>query len=258
MTSPTPPADNLRSPRTWRNPSRWWVAAVVLLLIGAGLVTVGLLGRPEPPTGPAAMPQSASPSPSASQTTPIPTTKPAATASPKPSAKPTARPATRGARPATGVARSTPVALRIPAIGVSLRLSTLGLNPDGTVQVPTKDQQPGWFRLGPSPGQIGSAVILGHVDDYQGPAAFYRLKSLRQGDTVDVTLADGAVAHFAVTSVASYLKTQFPSQQVYASRGYSALQLVTCGGAFNPGTGHYLSNVVAYTTLVSTTPAGQK
>jgi sortase (surface protein transpeptidase) len=144
--------------------------------------------------------------------------------------------------------------LRIPAIGVSLRLSTLGLNPNGTVQVPTKDQTPGWFRLGPTPGQIGSAVILGHVDDYQGPAAFYRLRSLRAGDKVDVSLADGVVAHFAVTAVASYLKTQFPAQQVYASHGYRALQLVTCGGQFDAGTGHYLSNVVVYTSLVGTTP----
>jgi sortase (surface protein transpeptidase) len=135
-------------------------------------------------------------------------------------------------------------------------LSTLGLNPNGTVQVPTKDQQPGWYRLGPAPGQMGSAVILGHVDDYQGPAAFYRLRALHAGDKVDVTLASGAVAHFAVTRVATFLKTQFPSQQVYASHGFPALQLVTCGGNFNSSTGHYLSNVVAFTSLVSTTPAG--
>jgi len=147
------------------------------------------------------------------------------------------------------------VTLRIPAIGVSLTLSTLGLNPDGTVQVPGKDQAPGWFRLGPTPGQLGSAVILGHVDDYKGPAAFYKLRTLRPGDAVDVGLADGRVAHFAVRTVASYLKTQFPSRQVYASHGYAALQLVTCGGRFDAGTGHYLSNVVAYSALVSTTPA---
>jgi hypothetical protein len=73
-----------------------------------------------------------------------------------------------------------------------------------------------------------------------------------------VSLADGAVAHFAVTTVASYLKTQFPAQKVYASHGDRALQLVTCGGQFDSSTGHYLSNVVVYTSLVATTPAGQK
>lgn len=73
-----------------------------------------------------------------------------------------------------------------------------------------------------------------------------------------MSLADGAVVHFAVTTVETYAKAQFPSQKVYGSHGISGLQLVTCGGKFDAATGHYLSNVVAYTTLVSTTPAGKK
>ena len=153
------------------------------------------------------------------------------------------------------VARSVPVALRIPAIGVAVSLSTLGLNPDRTVQVPTNFQEPGWFRLGPSPGQVGSAVILGHVDSYQGPAVFFRLRSLQAGDQVEVSLADGMIARFVVNTVATYPKEQFPAQQVYASHGSSELQLVTCGGKFDTRTRSYLSNVVAYTSLVATTPA---
>lgn len=153
------------------------------------------------------------------------------------------------------VARSVPVFLRIPAIGVAVSLSTLGLNPDRTVQVPTDFAQPGWYRLGPSPGQVGSAVILGHVDSYRGPAVFFKLRSLHAGDHVEVTLADGVVAHFVVTTVASYPKAQFPAQQVYASHGFAALQLVTCGGQFDRASGHYLSNIVAYTTLLATTPS---
>jgi len=151
------------------------------------------------------------------------------------------------------VARSTPVALRIPAIGVSVSLSQLGLNLDGTVQVPTDFAQPGWFRLGPSPGQLGSAVILGHVDSYRGPAVFFRLRELQAGDLVEVSLADGTVAHFVVSTVTQYLKNEFPAQQVYGSHGVSGLQLVTCGGAFDTQARSYLSNVVAYTTLVSIT-----
>jgi sortase (surface protein transpeptidase) len=142
----------------------------------------------------------------------------------------------------------------VPAIGLNVSLSTLGLNPDGTVQVPTDIQQPGWYRLGPSPGQDGSAVILGHVDSYQGPAVFFNLRSLVAGDLVAVSLADGVSAQFEVTSVVMYLKTGFPDQQVYAGHGYSALQLVTCGGTFDARTGHYLSNVVVYTSLVTLTP----
>jgi len=155
------------------------------------------------------------------------------------------------------VDRSTPVALRIPAINLAVSLSTLGLNPDRTVQVPTDFQEPGWFDLGPSPGQVGSAVILGHVDSYQGPAVFFRLRALHPGDQVEVSLADGMIAHFMVTTVVMYPKDQFPADQVYASHGGSALQLVTCGGAFDTHTRSYLSNVVAYTTLTSVSTAAR-
>jgi sortase (surface protein transpeptidase) len=158
-------------------------------------------------------------------------------------------------RPAPGVkaaARSVPLALSIPAIDVSVPLSELGLNPDDTVQVPTSIQEPGWYEYGPSPGQVGSSVILGHVDSYQGPGVFFELRNLRPGDDVDVRLADGVIAHFVVRQVAMYLKADFPTQLVYGSHGYSALQLVTCGGVFDSQTGHYLSNIVVYTSLVST------
>jgi sortase (surface protein transpeptidase) len=150
--------------------------------------------------------------------------------------------------------RSTPLQLHIPAIGLSDPLAILGVNANGTVQVPSDIQQPGWYQFGPSPGEEGSAVILGHVDSYQGPAVFYKLGTLVAGDLIGVTLADGGTAQFKVTSVAMYLKTQFPAQLVYTSQGGSSLNLVTCGGVFDSHTGHYLSNVVVYSSLVSTTP----
>ena len=149
-------------------------------------------------------------------------------------------------------ARSVPLAMSIPAIGLSVPLSQLGINPDHTVQVPTNFQEPGWYKFGPSPGQLGSSVILGHVDSYLGPAVFFRLRSLRPGDKVDVSLADGVITHFVVRQVAMYPKADFPTLSVYGSHGYSALQLVTCGGVFDSQSRSYLSNVVVYTSLVST------
>jgi sortase (surface protein transpeptidase) len=160
---------------------------------------------------------------------------------------------TAGSAPVVA-AGSVPVSLRIPAMGVSVSLSKLGLNADKSPEVPTKYQEPGWFKLGPAPGMMGSAVILGHVDDKQGPAVFYKLGTLKAGDTVDVSLANGSIAHFAVKSVETFLKAQFPSQKVYGPHGVRGLQLVTCGGDFDKASGHYLSNVVAFTSLVSTTP----
>jgi sortase (surface protein transpeptidase) len=150
-------------------------------------------------------------------------------------------------------ARSVPVTLSIPSIGLTVPVSELGLNPNDTIQVPTDFQEPGWYRLGPSPGQRGSAIILGHVDSYQGPAVFFKLRILRPGAHVDVTLADHVITHFEVRQVAEYPKTDFPTDLVYGSHGYSGLQLITCGGVFDSQTGHYLSNIVVYTSLVSTT-----
>ncbi len=96
-------------------------------------------------------------------------------------------------------------------------------------------------------------MILGHVDNTQGPAVFFGLRTLQTGDQVTVTLADGVSVTFAVTSVAMYSKSQFPDRQVYGPDGGTALQLVTCGGAFDSSTGHYLSNIVVYTSFVSST-----
>jgi sortase (surface protein transpeptidase) len=149
-------------------------------------------------------------------------------------------------------ARSLPVTLSIPAIGLTVALSQLGLNPNGTVEVPTNFQEPGWYRYGPAPGQLGSAVILGHVDSYLGPAVFFKLRALRPGDQVEVALADGVTTHFVVRQVAMYTKAHFPTLLVYGSHGYSGLQLVTCGGVFDTQTRSYLSNVVVYTSLVAT------
>ncbi len=151
------------------------------------------------------------------------------------------------------MARSAPVALRIPAIDVDVSVSALGLNPDRTVQVPTNFGEPGWFRLGPSPGQVGSAVILGHVDSYEGPAVFYLLSALTPGDQIAVRLRNGDVAHFRVSSLATYPNADFPNERVSTSHGYAGLQLVTCGGGFDTVTQHYLGNVVVYTRLVDIT-----
>ena len=157
---------------------------------------------------------------------------------------------------ALATVRSVPLMLRIPALGMAVYLgSGLGLDLDGSVQVPTGTAQPGWFRLGPTPGQIGSSVILGHVDSRLGPGIFFQLRTLAAGDQVDVGLADGITAQFTVDAVAMYSKLDFPAQRVYGSHGSSALQLVTCGGAFDHQTGSYLSNIVVYTSLSKVIPA---
>jgi LPXTG-site transpeptidase (sortase) family protein len=156
---------------------------------------------------------------------------------------------------ARALARSAPVKIRIPAIGVDAPVMEVGRDADGTVQVPplAEHNLTGWYRYGPSPGQRGPAVILGHVDSTAGISVFYRLRNMHAGDTVYVTLADGKVAAFAVDGLQKVAKDAFPTASVYGKAGYPSLRLITCGGPFDQATGHYVDNIIVYAHLV---PAG--
>jgi sortase (surface protein transpeptidase) len=146
--------------------------------------------------------------------------------------------------------RSAPVRLEIPTIGVSSPLVRLGLNPDGTMQVPGDFQVAGWFTGGPQPGQLGPAVIAGHVDSRTGPAVFYRLRDLRPGDQIRVVRADRRVVRFEVESLARYAKQAIPDDEVYGATTAPALRLITCAGAFDRDRRSYRDNLVVSATRV--------
>jgi hypothetical protein len=169
------------------------------------------------------------------------------------------RPAGRPApTPADGLqaapmARSAPVAIYIPHIGVRAKIISLGLAAGGGVRVPplTSPFLTSWYDRGPTPGAPGAAVIFGHVDSHAvGPAVFYRLGDLRPGDLVYVTLKDQRTALFRVYSAALYRKAEFPDQAIYGYTSWPSLRLVTCGGQFDAATGHYLSNTVVFAQYV--------
>jgi LPXTG-site transpeptidase (sortase) family protein len=157
------------------------------------------------------------------------------------------------AKGATALGHSQPVRLDIPKIGVHAPVSTLGLKSDGTIQEPplSKPNLTGWYRLGPTPGEKGPAVIAGHVDANGGPAVFYRLKRLRHGDKVTVTRQDGSVVVFQIDSIQQVPKDAFPTRKVYGDIGFPGLRLITCGGSFDKSTGHYIDNVIAYGHLIT-------
>jgi hypothetical protein len=158
--------------------------------------------------------------------------------------------AARGFRSARGY-RATPVPVRldIPRIQVTSPLDRLGRASDGTVEVPSRWGVAGWYARGPRPGDPGSAVILGHVDSRSGPAVFYRLRQLRPGDEIVVTRADRSRVRFVVQRTEQYDKLRFPTDEVYYPTLTSALRLVTCGGQFDPTTGHYRSNIIVFAGL---------
>jgi hypothetical protein len=148
---------------------------------------------------------------------------------------------------------SKPISIDIPSIGVHSEMQSLGQTPDGALEVPagaTYDQA-AWYRHSPTPGSLGPAVVLGHVDSAEnGPSVFFRLGELRAGDIVRIDRADGSTAVFAVDEVHSYAKDNFPTQVVYGDIDHAGLRILTCGGAFDDSTGHYLDNIVVFASLV--------
>ena len=157
-----------------------------------------------------------------------------------------------GAHVAAALPRSAPTAISIPRIGVQAEIMPLGTNPDGTVQVPPLDQAllAGWYEPGPSPGEVGNAVIVGHVDSAAiGPAVFFSLGALQPGDTITVARADGRPASFQVDSVVSHPKDAFPTEQVYGPNDRPGLRVITCGGQFDEVTGDYPDNVIVFASL---------
>lgn len=167
--------------------------------------------------------------------------------------KATSAPAGAEAGSAKTLGHSLPVKLDIPRIGVHAPVSTLGLKSDGTIEEPplSKPNLTGWYRLGPTPGEKGPAVIAGHVDAHGGPAVFYRLKQLRRGDKVTVTRKDGSVVTFTVDAIQQAPKDAFPTKKVYGDIGFPGLRLITCGGSFDKRSGHYIDNVIAYGHMIA-------
>jgi hypothetical protein len=143
-----------------------------------------------------------------------------------------------------------PVSLVIPAIGVRTSLIKLGRTRQGALQVPSSTSVAGWYTASPRPGEIGSAIIAGHIDSDAGPGVFFRLRLLRPGNLVYVRRTDGTLAVFRVSAEHMYAKADFPTQQVYGPEPDAELHLITCGGVFDSATGHYLSNVVVYSSEI--------
>jgi sortase (surface protein transpeptidase) len=118
------------------------------------------------------------------------------------------------------------------------------------LEVPKDWGVAGWFSGGPFPGEPGPAVVAGHVDSRSGPAVFYRLPELQQGDLIVVWRRGGVRSRFRVESLKWFSKTAFPTQLVYGSIDTAALRLITCGGAFDSSTGHYVDNLVVFASPI--------
>ncbi|MCH0539508.1 class F sortase [Streptomyces sp. MUM 203J] len=216
------------------------------------------------PSGPAVAAGSATPAAKASKTAQVPeatpTAKPTPTTKPRPTAKPTssAKPApapspVKKAEPLPApLPPSAAKRLAIPAITIEAPVVGLGLDRSGALRSPPVDNPRlvGWYEGGPTPGEKGTAIAVGHRDTRTGPAIFLNLDSLKPGNTVRVTREDGLTAVFTVDRVRTYDKDRFPDREVYGQADRPELRLLTCGGSFRPK-GGYAANVVVFAHLTA-------
>jgi sortase (surface protein transpeptidase) len=231
MTPPMtePPGDETTSGRPPRRTAGRLGLAVGLTLLGlagAGLLVAGLWGVGAPrASAPVIAPDSR---PAVTVTGPV---------APSPAG-------------AAQLPPSPPTRIAIPAIGVDSPVESVGLNPDGTVEVPAPGphyDQPAWYRGSVTPGRSGPAVILGHIDSAaNGPSVFYRLSQLRPLDEFTVARADGRTITYRIDSVRQYPKDAFPSDEVYGATTRPEVRLITCGGPFDSRARSYLDNTVVY------------
>lgn len=147
--------------------------------------------------------------------------------------------------------KSRPVRLRIPSIGIDTTLMDLGLQSDGTLEVPPQATPAGWFTHSPTPGELGPAIIAGHVAWNADRGVFYDLRRLKTGTRVFVDRKDGSTAVFRILSLGTVDKDHFPTAAVYGDIDYAGLRLITCAD-YDKNTGKYTDNFVAFAKLVTT------
>ena len=223
----------------FRATARRRLALVLLLVVGGGMITLILF------------PHDGEPPRDTSSETP-------------PAGRVLTTEATPGPPPAVVVSESAPgkqyapLRIEIPAIAASAPVDPLGLNRDGTLQVPADFARAGYYTGRPPPGAAGPAIIVAHVDSKSGPAVFARLRNLKPGDEVTVTRADRSSVIFVIDRVESHPKNAFPTRAVYDPTPGATLRLITCGGSFDRSAGHYRANVIAFANYKSLTspPAG--
>ncbi|GHA76701.1 class F sortase [Streptomyces termitum] len=154
--------------------------------------------------------------------------------------------------PARPLPASPPLAVAIPAIGVDAPLARVGLDADGWLEAPPPEHpgRAGWYAAGVTPGERGTAVVVGHVDTPAGPAVFHSLGALTRGAAVEIRRTDGRTAVFTVHGVELVPRDDFPAARVYAATGAPELRVITCGGRYDPRTG-YTGNVVVSARLTA-------
>lgn len=141
-----------------------------------------------------------------------------------------------------------PTRVRVPDIQVDSDLIYTNLNSDGTIETPSvhSPKQASWFKGSPRPGDVGPAIVLGHVDGDRQQGVFYRLRQLKVGSQITIDREDRSTISFTVYKVVHADKDHFPTDLVYGNTDDSQIRLITCGGVFNRSERSYEDNIIVF------------
>jgi|SRR5579872_670725 len=149
------------------------------------------------------------------------------------------------------IRQQIPVKIEIPSINLNAVVVKTGLEANGALHVPSNSSLTGWYDLGPKPGQVGPAVITGHLDTAAGPGVFWNLHNVKIDDEINIVRDDGTIAVFKVQKMQIYPQNNFDTQAVYGSIPNAGLRIITCAGTYLKSAGHYSDDLVVYASLVA-------
>lgn len=145
---------------------------------------------------------------------------------------------------------SKPTRITIPNTNIDSAIKPVGLLADGSIETPGLNEEVvGWYKLGKSPGEKGTAVIVGHIDTYKGPSVFYQLFLLTPGMEIHIEREDKKELTFIVSEVTEYRQADFPAEKIYSNTENASLRLITCSGTYNHSTGRYSHNLVVFADI---------
>lgn len=142
-----------------------------------------------------------------------------------------------------------PVEVRIAGIGLQASILSVGVDENHEFDVPEADTV-GWYQYSSLPGLEGSTVLAAHVDYAGVEGAFFNLRALTIGETLELEMEDGEVLTYEVVENVLYDKTELPAKELFRRDGKPVLQLITCGGSFDPTNQSYVGNLVVTAELI--------
>jgi hypothetical protein len=159
-------------------------------------------------------------------------------------------------RDGTPLPASDPIAITVGSIDACSSLLPIGLDAERRIEVPSvhTPEQAGWYRLGPAPGALGPAVVVGHINGDGKDGVFAHLGGVERGEHVAISRHDGRTVFFTVADVVQAAKDEFPTRAVYGNTADSQLRLITCGGALDRGAHRYDDNVIVFATYDGWSP----